>query len=117
MRNCTTIDTSVTYVSAQTSVNVFRIDAIATSKGIAAAGPADRRPDQDAGAARVSARRRRVERIVAGDIGARPFGRDPLEHSARRLLGRDGAEALVARGEDLCKGRVAVLRHVHRVVR
>ena len=38
MRNCTTIDTSVTYVSNQTSVNVLRIDATAVTSGIATAG-------------------------------------------------------------------------------
>jgi hypothetical protein len=38
MRNCTMIETSVTYVSAQTSVNVLRTAATATAIGIRTAG-------------------------------------------------------------------------------
>ena len=88
------IETSVTYVSSQISVNVFRIDAIAISSGIATAGSVPKMKSRmisapsapisastsTLGGRRLSAAARLgVERVDAGQVAPR---RPPAQRPA-----------------------------------
>ena len=125
------IETFVMYVRTQTSVNVFRIAAIATTIGISTAGSVPNTNSRITSAPRppitassstlepplVAVRARLLERVVAGhldgDAGRQP-GRGGRAHPRRAAL---RVELRRARRVDLQEGRVPVARDVHRVVR